>query len=314
MYKTASVAFGISLFATFASPQEIDKPPLQDNLDYLHDGLYKNLPPVTPTWSEWFDEYIPQFCLDVSKSDENGFNPADMKSYDIRYDDCEAAWVVCNHKDSGVSIEKLADIIGRIPVGSRSYMRHLLALPGNGKGNGGYNDNDDIVFFGLGDNLLPALIHEVGHSLDAHAYDEVLSESEDWKNKVSLDSAVPNDYAKTNPAEDVAESSIIATYNIVVPGGYPGIEPRWEDVRNQYETVQTWQREKAARIMKPGGRCQDRRQNSEAVATPTGKRLLRGRWAPWRRSEKPDTSLPEGLGVIKPADFKSGKCLRPHRG
>ena len=104
-------------------------------------------------------------------------------------------------------------------------MRHLLALPGNGKGNGGYNDNDDIVFFGLGDNLLPALIHEVGHSLDAHAYDEVLSESEDWKNKVSLDSAVPNDYAKTNPAEDVAESSIIATYNIVVPGGYPGIEP-----------------------------------------------------------------------------------------
>ncbi|KAI4276366.1 MAG: hypothetical protein LQ337_002537 [Flavoplaca oasis] len=313
MYKTASIAFGLSLLATFAYPQEIDKPTLHDNLDYLHDGLYNNLRTVAHTLNEWVEEWIPQFCLDESKDDEHGFNLADMKAYDIKFDDCEAPWIVCNHKDSDVSIETLADSIGRIPVGSRSYVRHILALPGAGDGVAGTNGGDNIVFFDIGDNLLPALIHEVAHSTDSHAYDEKLSESDDWKYKVSLDSAFPNDYAKSSPAEDVAESSILATYNIVVPGGYPGIEPRWEEVRNQYETVQTWQREKADNIMTPGGQCQNRLENSEAVPRPTGKRLLRGRWAPWRRSEKPDTSLPQGLGVIEPVDFNSGKCVRGHR-
>ncbi|KAL8981839.1 MAG: hypothetical protein Q9205_003484, partial [Flavoplaca limonia] len=134
MYKTASIAFGISLLTTFAYPQEIDKQILHDNLDYLHDGLYQNLPIVAHTLNEWFEEWIPQFCLDESKDDEHGFNLADMKAYDINFDDCEAPWIVCNHKDSDVSIETLADTIGRIPVGSRSYVRHILALPGAGDG------------------------------------------------------------------------------------------------------------------------------------------------------------------------------------
>ncbi|KAI4280112.1 MAG: hypothetical protein L6R38_004705 [Xanthoria sp. 2 TBL-2021] len=90
----------------------------------------------------------------------------------------------------------------------------------------------DIVFENLSSDDVATIIHEVGHSLDKFAYDEQLSFSSDWREKTNKDKSVPNDYAGTSAIEDVAESSIIATYNMLVPGGYPSIESRWEEVRN----------------------------------------------------------------------------------
>ncbi|KAL8849702.1 MAG: hypothetical protein Q9221_005312 [Calogaya cf. arnoldii] len=307
MYKTSTIAFGISLLATFAYPQKIDKPFLHENLDFLKDDLKKYMPTVRhdvgPPWSE---DWIPQWCLDESKSKDDGFNPADIRTYDIHYDDCETAWVVCVHKDSKMSIDTLADLWGRVPVGSRSYIRHVLSIP-NEVGiatNGG----DNMKLLNIGDDGLQVLIHEIAHSLDAHAYAEPLSISGNWKEKTSRDSHVPDEYAQTSAAEDAAQSSVIATYDLVVPGGFKDAEPRWEKVRNQYETVQKVQKEQADNILVPGGRCQKRLANSEVVRVPTGKRMLKGRWAPWRRSEKPDVSLAKGLEVIEPLDFDSGKC------
>ncbi|KAL8752673.1 MAG: hypothetical protein Q9199_005580 [Rusavskia elegans] len=306
MYTTTTIAFGISLLATFAYPQKIDKPALQPNLDYLKAGLQSNMPSVGHNHHQWSDDWMPQYCLEESKIKDNGFNPADIRTYDIRYDDCETAWVVCVHKDSLMSIETLADLFGRVPVGSRSYIRHVISLPAKSGSASYFGDN--IRLNQIGDDGLEVLLHETAHSLDVHAYDEPLSISDNWKEKTSRDSAVPDNYAGSSPAEDVAQSSVIAAYNIVVPGGFPGIEPRWVEVRNQYETVQTVQREQADSIFKPGGRCRKRLENSETVPVPTGKRLLRGRWAPWRRSEMPDISLAKGLEVIEASDFDSGKC------
>ncbi len=305
MYTAANIAFGISLLAALAYPQKIDKPSLQSNLDYLQQGLKDNFGPAAHTFDEWGDGWIPQFCLDASESADDGFNPADIKTYNIRYDDCGTAWVVCVHKDSVMSIESLADAFGRVPVASRSFIRHILTIPGDhgSASNGG----DNIKLFQISDGF-QVLLHEVAHSLDAHAYKEPQSASDRWQSEVDKDSAVPDDYAGTSQAECFAQSSVIAAYNAVVPGGYPGIEPRWEEVRHQYETVQTVQREDAGNILIPGGQCRQRLANSETVAVPTGKRMLRGRWAPWRRSAKPDSSLGEDLEVIEPVDFDSGSC------
>ncbi|KAL8903918.1 MAG: hypothetical protein Q9171_007233 [Xanthocarpia ochracea] len=306
MYKSANIAFGISLLAALAYPQKIDKPALQPNLDYLLEGLTENFGPAAHTFDVWGDGWIPQFCLDASESEDNGFNPADIKTYNIKYDDCGTAWVVCVHKDSLMSIESLADIFGRVPVASRSFIRHVLTIPADhgSAANGG----DNIQLFQIGDDGFQVMLHEVAHSLDAHAYKEPLSASKRWQDEVDKDSAVPDNYAGSSPAECVAQSTVIAAYNAFVPGGYPSIEPRWEEVRHQYETVQTVQREDAGNILIPGGQCRQRLANSETVAVPTGQRLLRGRWAPWRRSEEPDTSLGEDLEVIEPVDFDSGSC------
>ncbi|CAL8576762.1 hypothetical protein XPA_002627 [Xanthoria parietina] len=306
MYTTSTIALGVSLLASFAYPQKIDKPAVQPNLDYLKDGLQKNMPSIGHHVDPWSEDWMPKFCLEQSKSEDDGFNPADIKTYNIHYDDCETAWVVCVHKNSLMKIETLADLFGRVPAGSRSYIRHIISVPA--KGGNAWNAGDNIRLNQIGADGFEVLLHETGHSLDAHAYDEPLSPSDNWKLKTSRDRAVPDNYAGSSPAEDVAQSTVIAAYNINVPGGFPGIEPRWVEVRNQYETVQTVQREQAPSILKPGGRCFKRLENSETVRVPTGKRLLRGRWAPWRRSQMPDISLAKGLEVIQALDFDSGKC------
>lgn len=187
---------------------------------------------------------------------------------------------------------------------------HVLTVPGDSEA--GANTDGDIVFENLSSDDVATIIHEVGHSLDKFAYDEQLSFSSDWVDKTSKDKSVPNTYAGSSAIEDVAESSIVATYNMLVPGGFPKIESRWVEVRNQYETVQTWQREKANTVMRPGGSCRKRFKNSATVERPSTKRLLRGRWAPWRRSPKPDTTLPKGIEVIQPGHFESGRCVRKH--
>ncbi|KAL8777801.1 MAG: hypothetical protein Q9213_007698 [Squamulea squamosa] len=306
MYTTSTIAFGISLLATLSHSQRIDKPAIRANLDYLKDGLFQNFQSVGHTFRPWDNQgWIPQYCLDASQSQDNGFNPDDITTYEITYNDCNTAWVVCIHKDSIMSIDTLADLFGRVPAGSRSFIRHILSIPDK-NGNAG-NAGDNIVLKQIGDDGLEVFLHEVSHSLDAHAYDEPASASDHWKDELSKDSAVPDDYSKSNLAEDFCQSSVIAAYNAVVPGGFPPIEPRWQEIRHQYETVQTIQREQAGSILVPGGQCRQRLPNSEVVQKPSAKRLLRGRWFR-RASTKPDVSLGEGIKRIEPIDFDVGRC------
>ncbi|KAL8666510.1 MAG: hypothetical protein Q9168_007462 [Polycauliona sp. 1 TL-2023] len=258
---------------------------------------------------------MPEYCLDLSpgtKDDKgvihNAFNPADISTYDIKYDDCDQVWTACVHKDSLMKIDTLADLFGKVPVASRSLVRHVVSLP-NPVG-GAYNSAGDIVLFQIGVDGFGVLLHETAHSLDNYAYHEKLSNSSHWSAELAQDSAVPDNYAGSDNAEDVAQSTVIAAYNEVVPGGFPPIEPKWADIRHQYETVITLQREEAGSILQPGGKCRARFIDSKSVPVPTtgGKRLLRGRWAPWMRSEMPDVSLAKGIKVLKRKEFNSGLC------
>jgi hypothetical protein len=49
-----------------------------------------------------------------------------MEVYNVFYEDCDRPWVICRHKDAPMSIEKMIDNFGRLPVRLRSLVRVQL--------------------------------------------------------------------------------------------------------------------------------------------------------------------------------------------
>lgn len=60
----------------------------------------------------------------------------------------------------------MVDIWGRLPVRSRSYLRHVLALPGE---RSGINYGVDMVLTGDAQKAPTLWVHETAHSLDYYA-------------------------------------------------------------------------------------------------------------------------------------------------
>jgi hypothetical protein len=52
-----------------------------------------------------------------------------MEVYNVHYEDCDTPWVICRHKDAPMSIEKMIDNFGRLPVRLRNLVRVQLGMP-----------------------------------------------------------------------------------------------------------------------------------------------------------------------------------------
>lgn len=53
---------------------------------------------MTNHWVEnWADIHIIQWCKEKTKA--HGYNPQDMYSFNVHYDDCDPPWIFCLHKD-----------------------------------------------------------------------------------------------------------------------------------------------------------------------------------------------------------------------
>ncbi|KAL8634692.1 MAG: hypothetical protein Q9228_007727 [Teloschistes exilis] len=249
MYKKTATAI-VSLLATSTSAA-LSKPPLHPNLDYLQQGLLDNLHPTHSTWDVWGAGWIPQDCKTMTQN--AGLNPLDVETYNVHYDDCSTAWVMCRHKSSPDPLINMIDLFGRLPVHTRQYVRHMIALPDPAGGHA-YNSNGNIALFNRIDGDLTVFIHESGHSLDllgAYA-DKPLSSSANWLNNYNQDTAVPDPYAQTNQVENVAQNTVVDSYNLNVPGLFAGVEPGWQQIFHQFATVQTEQRN-AGDLLVPGG-------------------------------------------------------------
>ncbi|KAL8745275.1 MAG: hypothetical protein Q9190_002581 [Brigantiaea leucoxantha] len=199
----------------------------------------------------------------------------------------------------------MIDLFGRLPVHTRQWVRHMIALP-DPNGGHAYNSNGNIAMFNRINGDLTVFIHESGHSLDllgAYA-DKPLSSSQNWLNNYNQDSNVPDPYAQTNQVENVAQNTVVDSYNLNVPNGFAGIEPNWGNIFHQFATVQTEQRN-AGNLLVPGGTCGARLTNSAPVPqSGTSKRWLQGRFA---MGVKPDVSLAPGLKVIPSKEFSTEK-------
>jgi len=54
------------------------------------------------------------------------WNPYDVEVFNVKYPDCNDAWIMCRHNNSPVTKIDMVDIFGRIPVQARQAVRHLM--------------------------------------------------------------------------------------------------------------------------------------------------------------------------------------------
>lgn len=317
MQYTVLYLLGQLAALTFAA--DLQKDPLTSNLNYLHDDLVAHLPLPTGTFFKWPAGWIPGDCQEIVYS--KNLLEIDLEVYSVHYDDCDAPWILCRHKDSPNPVGYMIDRFGRVPVRARSYVRHVVDLPDPKDPTNTYaaNSNDNILLVNKADTILAVLIHETGHSLDHRAYQKqgLLSESKRWSDAYAADSKVPDEYSQTSFAEDVAQSTVVAAYDLNVPGGFQKVQKDWKTIYSQYSLIKTLANEagqaftEPGNILMPGGKCGHRLTNSEPVRTV--KPIHRRGAIPARGQDKaPDVSLPDHIAIIEPLTFHPGEmCNHP---
>ncbi|KAL8690638.1 MAG: hypothetical protein Q9218_003952 [Villophora microphyllina] len=300
MFPSTTIGLGIGFLVALVYADEtrkLTKPPIAQNLDYLTPNLLNHYPTVHSSGHDAWDNngWIPQECKTAAETAKH--SAFDMNTYEVHYDDCHQSWVMCFHKDLDWEKERIIDLVSRLPVRTREFVKHIIVLPDTFVH--AYNEDGSIVVFDIpsGGAGFELFLHESGHSLDfqgAYVGGKQLSNNQDWWNNYNQDPNVPDPYSATNAMEDVAQNTVIAAYNVQVPGGFGMLEPQWQKVHHQYATVETWQRE-AGNLLVPGDTCGRRLPNSKTVredgSKPTSKKMM----ARAKLSKKPDTSLAEGI-------------------
>ncbi|KAL8977051.1 MAG: hypothetical protein Q9177_006714 [Variospora cf. flavescens] len=260
--------------------------------------------PLTPaTFTKWDPNKVPQHCVDIARLEKQK-EPWNFEVYDVKYEDCATPWVFCHHKTSQITLNDAASRFGRIPVGARQFVRHLVAFATPTGYGAGAALRDNSIFI-LGDLPLFSFFHEVGHILDlSNAYigGGQLSSSEEWKNAIDRDGYVSDKYAATSFHESIGQDTVIAALDGVIPGGYSSIQPEWQKLENQLRLL----RAKLGNLLAPGQGSCDRKvpsgPNADVSINKAGAKLRRAVRA---RAEKPDTSLGEGLNVIPSIEFET---------
>lgn len=97
---------------TFAQPgpvaplQKVVQPPMSMAVSDLEAYL-----PIAGHngYQDWADTDILQFCKDIAQ--DWGLDPRDVATFSVTYDDCDRGpWIICRHKDAGISKERIADV------------------------------------------------------------------------------------------------------------------------------------------------------------------------------------------------------------
>lgn len=247
----------------------LNKTRLAKSLDYLKEGLDRYLPPVNGTVYKWNSGWIPEDCK--RHAEQRNISAAAFETFDIYYDDCSTPWTVCKQNNSQQSLYNLVQNFGRVPARARSWVRHVIDLSDpKSHVNSAATDNGTIMLFNHVDKGVTVYIHETGHCLDGAAYSEKkLHLSKLWSESYNNDSMVPDNYAGTNFNEDVAQVTVVATYNLNVPGGFQSVEPHWRNIYHQLTTLETEQR-LAGNLLIRGGRCMQRVPASKPVLISGG--------------------------------------------
>lgn len=69
----------------------------------------------------WLPGGLPEGCRSVALA--KGYNPADFKTFNVKYSDCDQPWVFCRHKNAPASESQMIETLGEIPVAARSFVR-----------------------------------------------------------------------------------------------------------------------------------------------------------------------------------------------
>jgi hypothetical protein len=126
---------------------------------------------------------------------------------------CSEPAVVCRCNNAQISIDTLAQKIGRIPVKARQWISHWTAFPAT-YCNAWYSNGQVTI---LGDCTAQSVyFHEVGHGMDQYVagpWNNYYSNSQEWKDKVAAGTCVPDNYAKASWQENYAQVAVMAAYH-----------------------------------------------------------------------------------------------------
>lgn len=75
----------IAVLFTLATGQRLNKPPLEQSLDYLQQGLLDNLQPVPSTQQQWPAGQIPADCKSMTEG--AGLSANDVQTFSVTYND-----------------------------------------------------------------------------------------------------------------------------------------------------------------------------------------------------------------------------------
>jgi hypothetical protein len=125
-------------------------------------------------------------------------------------------------------------------------------------------------------------VHESAHSLDWHAFDrsygDRFSDSQYWLDAYNIDKATTDTYGQTDQGENFAQMTVVAMYDLNVPGGIPSINSHTNDIYAQYNGIRTL----IPDILRPGGTCDRFFTSSKRIAKKTA-----GQGPPTRKRSYP---------------------------
>ncbi|XDG07535.1 hypothetical protein ABKA04_007150 [Annulohypoxylon sp. FPYF3050] len=277
----------------------------------IEQGLMDNLPPTPSHIKFMADGKFPKDCMDKAKEKNHG--PDEFEVFEIFYQDCHIPWVMCRLKDTKINATTVADMFGRMPLGMREYIKHVIVFKPEDLPGAAAWDAADVLAISEDSFKLFIFAHEMSHSLDAHV--EIpgvtppgqggLSQSQRWAEQYALDNATVSEYARTQWAENLAETGIIALYNNVVPNGIGNFHQNQPfEVYHQFATYTTYYRD----MITPSKNrtCQRRVPESQLVYWPNS--TAEG-------IPVEDSRTKSGVPMVQPGAFeKNTTFVQPHSG
>lgn len=127
-----SISIGVLLsidMRVFAQDTHTAIDPSIDFSGAVDEGLLNTLSPTGSFWDHWEDGWIPQDCKSIAE--ENGVSAGDMEVFNVYYDDCDQAWVMCRHKDARKSQTDMVDVSVSVPCWPWCDLTIILAIRSN---------------------------------------------------------------------------------------------------------------------------------------------------------------------------------------
>ncbi|KAI5867483.1 hypothetical protein GGS23DRAFT_179519 [Durotheca rogersii] len=238
-------------------------------------GLREHLPLTSSTFKVWDNGMIPQDCKHHVES--YGYRATDFEVVEVTYADCEKPWIMCRLKGSKTDNTRMAETFGRMPIGMRELVKHVMIMEFDKMKPAAAYSVADIIAISDEFYMHHIFTHELSHSLDSHI--EVpgvtppnsggFSSTKAWKDMFDEDTAAISEYGRSGWPENLADSGVVALFDIVVPGGAGTINPNWTSCFHQYANYKT----AYGHVVTPGVKlnCTKRVDDSPIVQAGDGK-------------------------------------------
>ncbi|KAK0454261.1 uncharacterized protein EV420DRAFT_1695808 [Desarmillaria tabescens] len=152
---------------------------------------------------------IPSACAEITGIGKNCTTSTDVVN--VTFVDCGSPYTICRCSNANITLDDATNALARVPVGLRRHVRTTIVMPDSEAH--AYTESGDIHFFGVCDQRV--WIHESTHAASGALGINDASGSGSWEEAVSKDTCVPDNYAKTNPAEDLAQMSVVKVYSLL---------------------------------------------------------------------------------------------------